>query len=189
MASSWLLSIDNVNIYSSKITGMNKNSQKNYYMFVDESGVSNLNHSGRYFVLATIIIEKTDFEIIQGYLRLLKRKYFKNDLLNLHATDLYERPYMKYRTLIKPRNRINAFVMDLHTLLLTIPYQSGIYVIDKNIIRNQLSYSPGVRKNPPAGIDLNLPYEKCALRAFFDFAEFLKIGIKTRHLSLVSFSI
>lgn len=149
------------------------NFQKSFYMFVDESGVSHLNHSGQFFVLATIIIEKTDFEIIEGYLRLLKRKYFNNDLLNLHATDLYERPYQKYRKIIRPRNRINAFVMDLHSLLLTIPFESGIYTVDKNIIRNQISYSPGVRKQPPPGVDLNLPYQKCTMKAFFDFAQFL----------------
>lgn len=149
-----------------------------YYLYIDESGSSNLNHSGRYFVLSTVIIGKYDFEIIEGYLRLLKRKYLNDELKVIHMTDLFERPYSKYRKLLKPKKRINEFIKDLQSTIKTIPYLVGLYVVDKDVMRRKLSYTAGPRKRP-ASINLDKPYELCASEAIKDFTEFL-ISEKSR---------
>ena len=57
-----------------------------YYMFIDESGDASLNNKGRFFFLSTVIISRSDFEIIQGYMKLLKRRFFMDDFKILHAS-------------------------------------------------------------------------------------------------------
>lgn len=151
---------------------MNNNNQNYYCMFVDESGESNLNHAGKYFILSTVIIKKSDFTIIQGYLRLLKRKYMGDDLKNIHMTDLCERIYQKYRKLLKPKNRVNSFFSQLIDVIKTIPFQVGLYYVNKNKIRKGLNYTPG-KKKKNLGVYLNLPYEIASLQAFYDYSDFL----------------
>lgn len=141
-------------------------------MFIDESGDSNLNHAGNIFILATTIIAEDDFQIIEGYLRLLKRKYLGDDMVNIHMTDLCERPYQNYRRLLKPKNKINSFFSELSSILRTVPYKIGIYTIDKDRLRGELGYKAGKKKKVD-GINLDLPYEMCSLKAFEDFGNFL----------------
>jgi uncharacterized protein DUF3800 len=143
-----------------------------YCLYIDESGDANLNHPGKYFVLSAVLIKKNDFEIIEGYLRLLKRKFLGNDQKLIHTTDLFERPYMSYRKLISPRSKINLFIKELQGVLDTIPYQVGLYYVNKDIMRKNLSYLPAPRKRTP-NINLDLPYEKCSLEAIYDFTRFL----------------
>lgn len=141
-------------------------------MFVDESGSSHLNHSGRFFILSTLIVSQEDFPILEGYLRLLKRDFLGDDFVNLHATDLYERTYMNYRKLLKPINRTHKFLDSLGSALSSMPYMTGLYFVDKNILRKSLSYTPGKKKNLP-NADINLPYQLAACTAFADYASFL----------------
>lgn len=142
-------------------------------MFIDESGDASLNNRGKDFFLSTVIVERTDFEIIQGYLRLLKRRFFGEDHKILHATDLFERPYQKYRKLCTPTDRKNAFIHELRGILDTVPYHSCVYHIDKDALRKKLSYKP-VKGRKPAGINIDLPYEIASKRAIIDFTKYLK---------------
>jgi hypothetical protein len=143
-----------------------------YYLFIDESGESCLNYLGSKFVLATVIIKQEDFIIIEGYLRLLKKRFLGDDFKLIHTTDLFERPYQNYRKLVKPRSRISYFINELNSILLNIPYKTGIYFVDKNKLRTKLSYVPRKKnKNPSVNIDLS--YELCSLEAIKDFAKFL----------------
>lgn len=143
-----------------------------YCLYIDESGGSNLNHTGKYFVLSTVLIKKSDYEIIEGYLRLLKRKYLGSDQKILHTTDLFERPYMSYRKLYRPRNKLNRFIKELQGVLSTIPYQTALYFVNKDALRRTLGYRPAPGKKTTS-INLDLPYEKCALEAIADFTKFL----------------
>lgn len=143
-----------------------------YSLFVDESGDSNLNHPGKYFVLSAVLIKKSDFEIIEGYLRLLKRKFLGDDRKIIHTTDLFERPYVQYRKLYKPKYKVNQFIKELEGVLKNIPYQVGLYFVNKEIMRSKLSYIPAPKKRPTT-INLDLPYEKCSLEAINDFTKFL----------------
>lgn len=143
-----------------------------YSLFVDESGDSNLNHPGKYFVLSAVLIKKTDFEIIEGYLRLLKRKFLGDDKKIIHTTDLFERPYMLYRKLCFPQRKVNQFIKELEGVLATIPYQVGLYYVNKEHLRSSLGYIPAPKKKP-ASLNLDLPYEMCTLEAINDFTKFL----------------
>ena len=143
-----------------------------YYMFIDESGDASLNNKGKDFFLSTVIIERSDFEIIQGYMRLLKRSYFNDDHKIIHTTDLFERPYQKYRKLIAPKDRKNAFIHELHTILSTIPYHSCVYQVDKDKLRAKLKYIPA-KGRKKAGINIDLPYEVASYDAIKDFTKFL----------------
>jgi hypothetical protein len=144
-----------------------------YFMFIDESGDASLNHSGQHFILATVIIKQQDFQIIEGYLRLLKRKFFDDDHKIIHATDLFERPYQKYRKLCRPRSVTGPFIQRLHDILETIPYNSCVYYVDKNKLRTHYGYKPAKGKKTGT-INLDLPYELTATDAILDFTEFLK---------------
>ncbi|MBU1200563.1 DUF3800 domain-containing protein [Patescibacteria group bacterium] len=143
-----------------------------YLLFIDESGESNLNHKGRYFILSSILIAESDFQIIQGYMRLIKRKYLDDDLKNIHTTDLFERTYMKYRKLIKPTKRLLSFLDQLFMIVKNTPFSTGLYYVDKDQLRLTLKYVPAKNRKPHA-IDLNLPYEMASLQAFFDFSDYL----------------
>lgn len=144
-----------------------------YYMFIDESGDASLNHAGQHFILAAVIIKHEDLQIIEGYLRLLKRKFFADDHKILHATDLFERPYQKYRQLRRPRNVTGPFIQRLHDILDIIPYSSCVYYVDKNTLRAHHSYKP-VKGKKSATLNLDLPYELAATSAILDFTNFLK---------------
>lgn len=144
-----------------------------YYMFIDESGDASLNHKGGDFILSTVIINKQDFEIIQGYMRLLKRKYFEDDYKVIHTTDLFERPYTKYRKLRKPNDITNQFIHRLHDILVTIPYSSCVYRVDKNRVRAKHGYIPAPGRKPKT-LNIDLPYELAATQAILDFTQFLK---------------
>lgn len=145
---------------------------KTYLMFIDESGESSLNHVAKYFVLGTVVIRKDDSSIIEGYLRLLKRKFLNDDLKNIHATDLFERPYSCYRKLFRPQNRINAFVNQLSNILLNVPYKVGLYFVDKDKLRKRLGYIPKIGRKP-IGFNIDLPYELCTLESIKDFTKLL----------------
>jgi hypothetical protein len=141
-------------------------------MFVDESGDASLNHAGKDFYLAAVIIRQEDFKIIQGYLRLLKRKYLADDYYILHATDLFERPYMSYRRLLRPDDNVNKFINRLQQILMTIPFHSCIYHVDKDRQRTKHSYTPAKGKSRK-GLNLDLPYELAATEAIIDFSKYL----------------
>ena len=119
------------------------------------------------------MVDSKDFSIVEGYLRLLKRNYFGYDMIGLHATDLFERTYMKYRRLVRPVKRANAFLDTLQITLKTIPISVGIYHVDKDEVRKQYNYKPAPRKNLP-GVDMNIVYQKATLQAFYDFANYLE---------------
>jgi hypothetical protein len=144
-----------------------------YYMFVDESGDASLNHRGQHFILSTVIINREDFEIIQGYMRLLKRKYFGDDFKVIHTTDLFERPYTKYRKLCRPKDVTNQFIHRLHDILTTIPYNSCVYHVDKDSVRAKYGYKPAPRRKSKT-LNIDLPYELAATEAILDFTKFLK---------------
>lgn len=146
--------------------------EKQYILFIDESGVANLNHGGKYFILSSVLIAKDDFNIIEGYLRLLKRKFLGKDLVNIHATDLCERTYQKYRRLKKPMNHVNPFLNELCAILRTVPYKTGLYSVDKDVVRSKFNFTPSKGKTIP-NTNMDLPYEMCAFEAFFDFSQFL----------------
>lgn len=146
----------------------------NYYLFIDESGDASLNNLGKDFLLTAVIIERGDFDIIQGYMRLLKRNFLQDDYKVIHTTDLFERPYQKYRRLYSGRNkRMNAFMHELRGVLDTIPFQSCVYHIDKNKLRSKLGYKPA-KGRKSTSLNIDLPYEIAATQAIFDFTDFLK---------------
>lgn len=145
----------------------------NYYMFIDESGDASLNNKGKDFVLSTVIIEQKDFEIIQGYLRLLKRHFFKDDYKVLHTTDLFERSSTAYPELFTPKDKTNAFMYQLGGVLETVPYSSCVYHVDKDKLRKKLNYKPAKGRRL-SGLNNDLPYELTATQAILDFTAFLK---------------
>lgn len=144
-----------------------------YYMFIDESGVAHLNNPAKTFVLSSVIVHKKDFQIIEGYLRLLKREFLNDDYKTLHATDLFERPYNSYRKLYKPTNRLNSFVHEFRTVLRMVPYQTCVYSVDKNKLRKKLNYKPAPGRKSQT-LNLDMAYELASLEAIFDFTKFLK---------------
>lgn len=151
-----------------------KNFNNNQYtLFIDESGVSSLNHRGYYFVLSTILIKNEDIPIIQGYFKLLKREYFRDDCKAIHCTDLFERTYQSYRTLLKPKDRRNAFVARVSDILKIIPFRTAIYYIEKRNLRKKLSYKPYPGKKSREN-SYDLPYELSARKAILDFTLFLQ---------------
>lgn len=151
---------------------MAKKQSPSYYMFVDESGDASLNHKGQHFILSSVIISQDDFEIIQGYLRILKRKYFQDDFKVIHTTDLFERPYQKYRKLIKPRDDMGKFISRLQHTFSTIPFEPCSYHVDKDKLRAKHGYKP-VKWKKPTSINIDLPYELTATRAILDFEKYL----------------
>lgn len=144
-----------------------------YILFIDESGVGNFNHPGKYFVLGTILIKKEDCEIIEGYLKMLKRKYLDDDLKIVHSTDLFERPYRHYRKLLKPKRIILKFIKELKSILSNVPYQVGIYYVDKNKARLTVGYTPAGGRTSASGITAEQPYKSASLQAIKDFTSFL----------------
>lgn len=157
----------------------------NYYMFIDESGDASLNNKGKDFFLSTVIIKQDDFEIIKGYMKLLKRRFFDDDYKILHATDLFERPYEKYRKLCVPKNSINAFIRELQSMLKTVPYHSAVYRVDKDALRKKLGYLPAKGRKSKT-INLDLPYEMASMEAIFDFTKFLKSQKSTGEITIES---
>ncbi len=144
-----------------------------YTLFIDESGVGNLNHPGRYFVLSCILIKNEDIPTIEGSLGLSKQEYLKDKKKNIHTTDLFERTYLKYRRLIKPRSRSNAFFQHLTEEIKILPFKTALYLIDKNSLRAKLSYRP-YRGKHSSSINPDLPYELAGRNAILDFVYFLK---------------
>ncbi|HEX5798344.1 MAG TPA: DUF3800 domain-containing protein [Candidatus Saccharimonadales bacterium] len=144
-----------------------------YYLFIDESGVANLNDLSPHFVLSTVVINRDDFRIIEGYLRLFKRRYFNDDYKVLHATDICERPYSKYRRLIKPKNVYHAFFEDFGNIIRNIPIQSRIYHVEKQKVCKKYKYIPA-KGRKPKNIDSEHPYEISAIEAIKDYAQFLQ---------------
>lgn len=140
-----------------------------YMTFIDESGVANLNSSGSVFFLSSVVIDKKDFGIIEGYLRLLKREYLGDDFKNLHATDLFERPKKCYPEL---GNKTNAFIYQLSTILRLIPYKTRLFYVDKDRLRQQLQYSPAKGKKPK-GVNTEIAYEIASKQAINDFTQML----------------
>lgn len=148
--------------------------QINYYMFIDESGVAHLNNPAKDFVLSAVIISKQDFQIIEGYMRLLKRKFLDDDYKTIHTTDLYERPYMSYRKLYASRpNKVNAFIHELKTVLRMVPYKTCIYKVNKHRICKKYGYKPAPGRKSTS-INLDKAYELASLQAIFDFTRLLK---------------
>lgn len=158
----------------------------NYYLFIDESGDASLNNLGKDFFLGAVIIERSDYDIIQGYMRLLKRNFFVDDYKVLHATDLFERPYNSYRKLYSPSSRgVNAFIHELRGVLDTIPFHSCIYHVDKDTLRKKLGYKPA-KGRKTLGINIDLPYELTSQQAIFDFTDFLKAKKSTGEIVIES---
>lgn len=156
-----------------------------YYMFIDESGDASLNNLGKDFFLSAVIIERSDFEIIQGYMRLLKRSFFDDDHKILHATDLFERPYQNYRKLVAPRDKTGTFIQRLREILAIIPYSSCVYHVNKDDIRKTVGYKPA-KGRKPTYINLDLPYEKASYEAIRDFVDFLKAHKATGEIVIES---
>lgn len=138
---------------------------------IDESGVANLNNLGDTFLLSTVTINKKDFEIIEGYLRLLKRQYLSDDFATLHATDLFERHQTHYPQL-STGNRANAFVQELGHVIGSVPFDCRIYMVNKDQLRARHGYTPAPRRTSNT-LNLELPYEASAQRAILDFARYL----------------
>jgi hypothetical protein len=159
--------------------------QPEYYMFIDESGVAHLNNPAKDFVLSAVIIKKQDFQIIEGYLRLLKRKFLQDDYKILHATDLFERPYMSYRKLFIGTNKLNSFVHELKTVLRLVPYQSCVYHVNKHSIVTKYGYkpSPGRKSNT---VNLDKAYELASIEAIFDFTKILVANNATGEIVIES---
>lgn len=151
---------------------MEKNSNQ-YTLFIDESGVASLNHKGQFFILSCILIRNEDIPIIQGYFKLLKREYFKDENKVIHCTDLFERPYQNYRRLILPKDRRNSFLARILETIKIVPFHTGIYYINKDILRAKLNYKPYIKKKDPK-LNFDLPYELLARNAILDFTLFLK---------------
>ncbi|HUC87720.1 MAG TPA: DUF3800 domain-containing protein [Candidatus Binatia bacterium] len=143
-----------------------------YYMFIDESGIAHLNNPAKDFVLSAVIINKDDFSIIEGYLKLLKRKFLYDDDKNLHATDLLERPYMSYRKLFVPHNNVNPFIHELKNVLRVVPYKTCIYHVDKQKICRKYGYKPAPGRKSSL-LNLDKAYELAAHEAIKDFTELL----------------
>ena len=151
---------------------MEKINNNLYTLFIDESGVASLNHRGKVFILSCVIIKNSDIPIIQGYFQLLKREYFRNECKGIHCTDLFERTYKKYRKLMVPQDRRNSFLTRIEDTLKIVPFQSAIYYIDKDKLRNKIGYKPyGGKKSTT--INYDLPYELVSRNALIDFSCFL----------------
>lgn len=158
-------------------------SDLHYYMFVDESGIASLNKKTGMFMLGTIIIEKSDFTIVEGYLRLLKRKYFGNDFKALHANELFESTQKSYPEL--QGTKMNSFFGDLAHFLTAVPYEARMYAVDKNRIINSLNYIPAPKRKV-TGINIDMPYEIASVEAIKDFANYLKNKKQTGEIVIES---
>lgn len=152
---------------------MEKINNNIYTLFIDESGVASLNHKGEFFVLSCILIKNEDIPIIQGYFKLLKREYFKNECKTIHCTDLFERTYQTYRKLQVPVDRRHSFVTRVEDTLKIVPFNSAIYFINKNQLRSKLNYKPYAGKKTST-FNFDLPYELLVKQAILDFSLFLE---------------
>lgn len=140
-------------------------------MFIDESGTANLNFKSDVFILSTVLIRKDDFEIVEGMLRLVKRKHFGDDFRNLHANELFESVTKSYPELVSDK-QISSFLGDLGHVLQYAPYEVRTYAVDKTKIYKELGYVPAPKKKPK-DINLDLPYERASLKAIEDFTNYL----------------
>lgn len=156
---------------------------KRAYMFVDESGVASLNRKSDLFLLGIVIIDKVDFEIVEGYLRLLKRKYFKDDHVTLHANEIFEKND-KYPSLSTAK-KMNSFLGDLAHFLTVVPYSVRFYSIDKPSMLKELNYTPAPKKKVK-DISIDLPYERASIKAIHDFAMMLEEQNKTGEIVIES---
>lgn len=145
--------------------------QKKYMAFMDESGVSNLNDTSSDFWLSMVVIEKKDFPIIEGYLRLLKRHSLQDDYKTIHMCDLVEKTAEKYPTLSATKTA-NLFFSQLGAVLSYIPYDCRVFYIDKDALRTSLDYTP-TRGKKSKGINLEVAYESVAESAIRDFTNHL----------------
>jgi len=141
-----------------------------YFMFIDESGVSSLNRKSDLFLLSSVIINKEDFEIVEGYIRLLKRRFLTDDYTNLHANELFETPDTSYPML--KGKKLNGFLVALQHVLSETPYNVRVYSVDKTKLCTDLGYTP-VPKKKSTTINLDMPYEIAATNAIRDFTRFL----------------
>jgi len=155
-----------------KSVKMKLNNNK-YTLFIDESGVGNLNHPGKYFVLSCILVKNENIPTIEGYFGLSKQEYLRDRKRNIHTTDLFERTYLKYRKLQKPKDRRNAFFEHLTGVMKILPFKTALYLINKDILRNKLSYKPYKGKQS-FSINRDLPYELASRNAILDFVYFLR---------------
>lgn len=153
------------------------------YMFVDESGNSSLNRKTDLFLLGTVIIDKNDFEIVEGYMRLLKRRYFDDDFKLLHANEIFEDTKVKYPELMG--RKMNSFLGDLNHFLTVVPYLTRMYSINKPGILKELGYTPAPKKKE-GGVNIDLPYERTSTRAIHDFAQYLLEEKKTGEIVIES---
>lgn len=144
-------------------------------MFVDESGVSSLNFKSDLFLLGCVIIDKEDFEIVEGYLRLLKRKHFEDDFITLHANEIFEKQKDgkggKYPSLGTTK-KMASFLGDLSHFLAVVPYSIRYYSVDKPSVLKELGYTPAPKKKSKE-VNIDLPYERASVKAINDFAIFL----------------
>ena len=154
------------------------------YMFVDESGDSSLNRQTDLFLLGTVLIDKNDFDIVEGYLRLLKRRHFGDDYTLLHAVRLFETPGKDYPSIASKR-KMNSFIGDLIHFFTVVPYAARMYAVNKPRLLKDLNYQPAPRKKV-AGLNIDLPYERTSIRAIHDFAKLLETSDKTGEIVIES---
>ncbi len=146
-------------------------SEVKYIAFIDETGIASLNDTQSQFLLSMVIIDKKDFEIIEGYLRLIKRRFLNDDFKTLHATDLFDNTARAYPELNTTR-KANEFINQLGNVLNAIPFYARVYFVDKDAVRARLSYVPAKGKKT-SSVDPELPYEAAAKAAINNFTEFL----------------
>ncbi len=112
---------------------VDKNNRSTIYF--DESGISSLNDSGRFFVLTGVIANNSDFNQLTEYYFRLKLKYFGEEK-SVHSVELFWKPDLQTQ----------MFILELHKYLETIPFGFITIVVDKNKIRQQ---APLVTINNP----------------------------------------
>ena len=159
--------------------GQMKLANKNIYLLcIDESGRPSLEEDkDRAFVLAAVVIKKSDFEIIQGYLRFIKRNYIGDDMRILHATDLMEKTYLHYRKLALDPSKFYTFLNEIQSFLRNAPYQTNLYWVNKEPLIRKVGYVKKRDRDQRLSykkINPDLPFEMCVTEAIKDFAKLLE---------------
>ncbi len=112
-------------------------------LYVDESGTFSLTEARyRYFILAGVILSKSQHELLNLLLSKWRTKYLSNSDLAFHTTDFFEDFEKDYkRPHLKIEKHFKIAVEELIDLIKMVDFKASVYYVDLPKLRNKLSVS------------------------------------------------
>lgn len=160
---------------------MKLGTKKEYVLFLDESGKSELKDAKhQHFLLSYIIMEKELHESASNIMISSKRKANMPQSVNIHAFDYFENE--KFRNDPLNIKDLEVFYKNLVSLIYSVEYSGGCYIVDKSEIKKKVdkiakkyNTSDKVIYNYLKGHGhSDILYQLLSAKIFMDFAQFLE---------------